>query len=117
MNKQTRQQGRISRHKRVRAKVQGTASCPRLCVFRGLKHVEAQIIDDEQNVTLVSYSSTKLKGKHKSKEDAGRMVGKEIGSAAVKKGVQRVVFDRGGYAYHGRVKALAQGAREAGLIF
>lgn len=109
---------RIRRHKRVRGKVFGTASTPRLCVYRSIANIYAQIIDDQAGKTLVSASSTEkdfgLAGGNV--EDA-KKVGLLIGQRAIEKGIENVVFDRGGYLYHGRVASLAEGAREAGLKF
>ena len=111
------------RHKRVRAKIAGNAERPRLCVFRSAKHTYAQLIDDEKGVTLVSVSDREVKRKTKSKTEKGTKVGlayevgKLIAERAREKKIEKVVFDRGGYRYHGRVKALAEGAREGGLRF
>ena len=103
---------------RIRNRVQGTAERPRLCVFRSLNNIYAQIIDDIKGVTLASASSLdpSLKGKGGNKE-AAREVGKLAAKAAADKGITSVVFDRGGYLYHGRVAELAEGAREGGLEF
>jgi len=102
------------RHRRVRAKIKGTAKIPRLCVFRSAKHIYAQLIDDDNGTTLVSVddSKSKLKG-----IAAGKEVGIMIAKKASEKEIKSVVFDRGGYKYHGRVKSLAEGAREGGLKF
>ena len=109
---------RIKRHKRVRAKIFGTASRPRLCVFRSLKNIYAQIIDDENGTTLASASSLgKDFAQYGGNKEAAKKVGEAIAKAAIEKGITDVVFDRGGYIYHGRVQALAEGAREAGLKF
>ena len=109
---------RKRRHCRVRAKISGTAACPRLCVYRSLNHIYAQIIDDVAGVTLVSASTLDkgFEGAAGNKE-AARKVGKILAERAKDKGIEAVVFDRGGYLYHGRVKALAEGAREGGLQF
>ena len=109
---------RIKRHKRVRGKVSGTAGRPRLSVFRSEKHIYAQIIDDVAGKTLVSASSVEkdFEGSGSNKE-AARKVGKTVAERAVKAGIEEVVFDRGGYIYHGRVQELAEGAREGGLKF
>ncbi|OIP79482.1 MAG: 50S ribosomal protein L18 [Parcubacteria group bacterium CG08_land_8_20_14_0_20_48_21] len=115
--KLTKHQGRIRRHKRIRATVRGTADRPRLCVFRGLRFIEAQIIDDAAGKTLCAVSSTTLTGKKGTKTEQSAQVGKQLGKIAKEKGIDTIVFDRGGYAYHGRVKALAESAREAGLQF
>ncbi len=109
---------RQKRHARVRAKIAGTTERPRLNIFRSEAHIYAQIIDDDKGVTLCSASSVEkdFGGKGSNKE-AARKVGKNIAERAVKKGITDVVFDRGGYIYHGRVKELAEGAREGGLKF
>ena len=109
---------RLKRHMRVREKVNGTAACPRLCVYRSNAHISAQIIDDNAGVTLVS-ASTYEKGFEGvgSNKEAARKVGKAIAERAVAKGISAIVFDRGGYVYHGRVMELAEGAREGGLKF
>ena len=99
---------RKRRHKRVRAKIKGTAKVPRLCVFRSSKYIYAQIIDDEKGKTLAS-----VNGKLASAAEIGKLIAKK----SVEKKINKVVFDRGGYKYHGKVKALADGAREAGLKF
>jgi large subunit ribosomal protein L18 len=117
MLKQTDRNGaRLRRHSRVRGKVRGTAERPRLAVFRSITHTYAQVIDDTAGRTLAAASTVKLKI---AKNDlaAAQAVGKDIAAKAVKAGVSKVVFDRGGYIYHGRVKALAEAAREAGLEF
>uniref|UniRef100_A0A7V3YK56 Large ribosomal subunit protein uL18 n=1 Tax=Candidatus Caldatribacterium californiense TaxID=1454726 RepID=A0A7V3YK56_9BACT len=110
---------RIRRHRRVRKKVRGTAERPRLSVFRSLKHIYAQIINDEEGRTLVAASSLspEIRGMQGTKTDIARAVGRLVAQKALEKGITKVVFDRGGYKYHGRVKALAEGAREAGLLF
>ena len=102
-------------HARIRAKLSGTGERPRLNVYRSLNHIYAQVIDDQTGQTLVSASSIKLKtgGNIASAKE----IGKAVGEAAVKQGIKKVVFDRGGYLYHGRIKALADAAREAGLDF
>ena len=101
---------------RIRGKVSGTASCPRLTVFRSNKQIYAQVIDDEAGVTLASASSLKLEAKG-TKQEIAALVGAEVAKAAIAAGVETVVFDRTGYLYHGRVKQLADSAREAGLKF
>ena len=112
---------RLQRHKRVRRKVSGTAQRPRLCVFRSSNNIYAQIIDDTNRVTLVAASSLDeaVKGavNHTGNKEAAKMVGEMVAKKAVEKGITEVVFDRGGYVYHGRVAALAEGAREGGLEF
>lgn len=112
-------QARMVRHKRVRAKISGTAETPRLCVYRSLAHIRAQIIDDVKGVTLVSASTLEksFEGVNGGNCSAAKEVGKLIAQRAAEKGIKNVVFDRGGYIYHGRVKELADGAREAGLEF
>ena len=109
---------RLKRHKRVRGKISGTAECPRLNVFRSTKNIYAQIIDDVKGVTLVAASSLdkEFNGNGGNKE-AARKVGEMIAKRAAEKGISQVVFDRGGYIFHGRVKELAEGAREGGLKF
>ena len=108
---------RQRRHARIRAKVSGTATCPRLCVFRSNKHIQAQIIDDEKGNTLVSCSTIDMKMSLGSNVEAAKKVGEELAKRCLAKNINNVVFDRGGYIYHGRVKALAEAAREAGLKF
>ena len=116
-----RNEVRKRKHFRVRRKISGTAERPRLCVFRSSKHIYAQVIDDVSGQTLVAASTLDeaLKGKlaYTGNKAAAREVGKLIGEKAIKKGIKTVVFDRGGYLYHGRVQELADGAREAGLEF
>ena len=109
---------RKKRHKRVRGKIEGTTERPRLNVFRSEKHIYAQIIDDTKGVTLCSASSLEkeFEGSGSNKE-AAKKVGGQIAERAVKLGIENVVFDRGGYLYHGRVKELAEAAREGGLKF
>ena len=109
---------RLRRHRRVRGKISGTAECPRLNVFRSTKNIYAQIIDDVKGVTLVAASSLdkEFNGNGGNKE-AARKVGEMIAKRAAEKGISQVVFDRGGYIFHGRVKELAEGAREGGLKF
>jgi len=107
---------RQKRHNRIRAKINGTAERPRLVVFRSLSNHYAQLIDDEKGVTLASFSDLKMKGKDK-KSDRAKKVGLELAKLAKEKGITKCVFDRNGYLYHGRVKAMADGAREGGLNF
>ena len=109
---------RLKRHARVRGKISGTAECPRLAVYRSNKNIYAQIIDDVKGATLVSASSLEagFEGIGSNKE-AAKKVGKMVAERAVQKGIEVVVFDRGGYIYHGRVSELAEGAREGGLKF
>ena len=109
---------RLKRHNRLRAKISGTAACPRLCVYRSNAHISAQIIDDERGVTLVSANTYEKSfegiGSNKA---AAKQVGLVLAQRALEKGISAVVFDRGGYIYHGRVSELAAGAREGGLKF
>ena len=116
-----RTRARIRRHRRVRKRVHGTAERPRLCVFRSLRSVYAQVIDDDAGRTLAQANSLEsglLPGDVPRRNvDAARVVGKAIGERAKTGGVSRIVFDRGGYLYRGRVRAVAEGAREAGLEF
>lgn len=114
---QDKNKSRQRRHERIRNKVIGTADCPRLNVFRSNANIHAQIIDDEKGVTLVSCSSVELKLENGSNIEAAKTVGTKIAERAKDKGIENVCFDRGGYIYHGRVKALAEAAREAGLKF
>ncbi|MDO6353778.1 MULTISPECIES: 50S ribosomal protein L18 [unclassified Caloramator] len=120
-SKPSRNEQRMRRHLRVRKKVFGTAERPRLNVYRSEKHMYAQIINDELGVTLVAASTLDKELRDKiaagSNKEAAREVGKLIAKRALEKGITKVVFDRGGYIYHGRVKELAEGAREAGLDF
>ena len=110
---------RLARHARVRKKVSGTAEAPRLCVYRSLKNIYAQIIDDTAGKTLVSASTldAELKANYGGNKDAAKAVGAAVAKKALAAGIECVCFDRGGYLYHGRVKELADGAREAGLKF
>jgi large subunit ribosomal protein L18 len=110
---------RLRVHKRIRHKVKGTVERPRLCVFRSLKHIYAQVVEDAQGRTLAAASSNEEgAGRASGGNVAGaKAVGRLIAERAKAKGIQKVVFDRGGYLYHGRVKALAEAAREAGLEF
>ena len=121
INKPNKNEVRLRKHDRVRKKIEGTPERPRLNVFRSLKHIYAQIIDDSTGNTLVAASTLDeaLKSKSKSggNKAAAREVGKLVAQKAVDKGIKQVVFDRGGYLYHGRIKELAEGAREAGLEF
>ena len=112
---------RRRRHVRVRKRVEGTASRPRLCIFRSLSHIYAQVIDDESGRTLVAASDLEKEARASvdgtRKTGRAALVGKLVGQRALQKGIKEIVFDRGGYKYHGRVKALAEAAREAGLKF
>ena len=115
--KESKNEMRKRRHTRVRNKVSGTAECPRLNVFRSNTQIFAQIIDDVKGTTLVSSSSVELKIKNGGNAEGAALVGKDIAEKALKAKIKNVVFDRGGYLYHGRVKALAEAARENGLEF
>ena len=122
MSTHPRRIARIRRHRRVRRRISGSAQTPRLAVYRSLKHIYVQVIDDEAEPTghtLVAASSVEpgLELQGKSKTDVAKAVGKLIGERATAAGIETVVFDRGGFPYHGRVKALAEAAREAGLKF
>ena len=109
---------RLKRHRRVRAKISGTAECPRLNVFRSLQNIYAQLIDDDKGVTLVSASTVEKDfEEYGGNKSAAHKVGELLAKRAADKGITDVVFDRGGYIYHGRVKELAEGAREGGLKF
>jgi large subunit ribosomal protein L18 len=121
MAKTTTRLARKRRHLRVRAKVSGTESRPRLCLFRSLNHIYAQLIDDTKGNTLTSASTLdpEIKGEvdGKAKTARAELVGSLLAKRAIEQGISQVVFDRGGYKYHGRVKALAEAARQAGLKF
>ena len=121
LKKADKNANRLQRHKRVRRKITGTTQRPRLCVFRSSNNIYAQIIDDANRVTLTAASSldAEVKGavNHGGNKEAAKMVGEMIAKKAVEKGITEVVFDRGGYLYHGRVQVLAEAAREAGLKF
>lgn len=118
ISKTNRKLERERRHKRVRTKISGTAECPRLCVFRSNTNVYAQIIDDTKGITLVQASTLdkEVKTKHSNKA-AAKEVGTLVAKRALEKNIKSVVYDRGGYVYHGVVKELAEAAREAGLVF
>ena len=118
ISKVNKNQDRKKRHARVRLKVNGTAECPRLCVYRSLTHIYAQIIDDVAGSTLVSASTVEKSFEgNGSNIEAAKKIGAIVAERALQKGIEEVVFDRGGYIYHGRVQALAEGAREGGLKF
>ena len=121
INKTIKNVARLRKHVRVRKKLEGTPERPRLNVFRSLNHIYAQIIDDTKGITLISASTLDeaLKGKVKSggNKEAAKEVGKLIAQKSLDKGIKSVVFDRGGYIYHGRIEQLAEGAREGGLDF
>ena len=118
----TSKEARVRRHQRVRKKVVGTPERPRLCVFRSLKHIYVQLFDDQNNKCLLTVSSLHADvrqriGEAKGKTAVGTLVGQIAAEKAMAAGIEAVAFDRGGYLYHGRVKALADGARKAGLKF
>jgi large subunit ribosomal protein L18 len=117
MSTLTKRQARERRHRRIRGKVAGTTERPRLAVFRSNRGIFAQLIDDQNGRTLASASWLALEGFSGNKTDQAAEVGKSLAAAAKQAGVETCVFDRGGYLYHGRVKALAEGAREGGLKF
>lgn len=121
MAKVVKRERLLRKHRRIRKKVFGTLERPRLAVYKSLKHIYAQIIDDVNGVTIVSASTLDKELKQKldklTKTEEAKEVGKLIAQKALKKGIKTVVFDRGGFIYHGRIKALAEGAREAGLEF
>ena len=121
MAEKTRSEARIRRHTRVRKSVHGTPQRPRLCVFRSLSEIYAQVIDDSEGNTLASASSIdqelRVQMKDLKKSEQAKLVGKMIAERAKSKGIKAVVFDRGGFKYSGRVKSLAEGAREGGLDF
>ena len=118
INKEAKNVARVRRHERVRAKISGTAERPRLCVFRSNKNIAVQVIDDVAGNTLVAASTLDKEIKTKASNiEAAKEVGDLIAKRAIKAGIKNVVFDRGGYIYHGKIKALAEAAREAGLEF
>ena len=118
INVSFKKEGRKKRHRSARKRIEGTAERPRLAVFRSAKHIYAQVIDDEQKKTLVATSDQKYeKGGDADKKVRAKKVGADIAAKCKEKGIDKVVFDRAGYKYHGRVSALAEGAREAGLKF
>lgn len=117
MPKTNRAVVRTAVHKRIRRKVSGTGERPRLAIYRSLNHIYAQVIDDQRGLTIVSASTTEkdLRGSSGGNIEAAKRVGREIAERAIARGIEQIVFDRGGYLYHGRVKALTDAAREAGL--
>ncbi|HHP50889.1 MAG TPA: 50S ribosomal protein L18 [Moorella mulderi] len=124
ISRESRKERWRRRHLRVRKRIMGTPERPRLCVYKSLKHIYAQIIDDTRGVTLVSASTLDPEfraqwngSKSCANKEAAREVGRLVGKRALARGIQKVVFDRGGTIYHGRVAAVAEGAREAGLEF
>ena len=116
-----RNQARLKRKKRIRKKIAGAPQRPRLSVFRSAKHIYAQIIDDATGTTLAAASSTEQRAKDapkfENKVAAAKFVGKLVGERALEKGIREIIFDRNGFLYHGRVKAVSEAAREAGLVF
>jgi len=121
LKKVDKNQKRVTRHERIRNKITGTPERPRLNIFKSSKHIYAQVIDDATGITLVSASTLDKELRDKvaelTKQEAAKLVGKTVGERAKEKDINAVVFDRGGYLYHGRVKLLAEGARESGLEF
>jgi len=118
VNRPNSNRARIKRHKRVRAKISGSAACPRLSVFRSLQHIYAQLIDDVKGVTLASASTVEKDFEnYGGNKSAARAVGETLAARAKEQGITQVVFDRGGYIYHGRIQELAEGARAGGLEF
>ena len=118
VSKTNRKLERERRHKRVRTKISGTAECPRLCVYRSNSNIYAQVIDDTKGITLASASTLDKEVKtKKSNKEAAKEVGTLVAKRAIEKNIKTVVYDRGGYIYHGIVKELAEAAREAGLEF
>ncbi len=121
IRRKDRNEARQRRHLRIRRRTEGTADRPRLCVFRSLAHIYAQVIDDRAGRTLVAASTLdpeiRTQAASAKKSEAGKMVGQLLARRALERGVRQVVFDRAGYLYHGRVRALAEGARKGGLEF
>lgn len=117
--KNKRAEGRLKRKSRIRKELSGSAERPRLCIFKSTKHLYAQIVDDTKGQTLASSSTIdkELKGKVKATVEGAKEVGKHLAKKAIEKGLRKVVFDRGGFRYHGLLKALAESARETGLEF
>jgi large subunit ribosomal protein L18 len=121
MAKKSRNDMRLARHVRVRKKLTGTPARPRMCVYRSLNNISVQVIDDTAGITLVAASSldkeVKTQAAYGGNKEAAKLVGAAVARKALEKGISEVAFDRGGFLYHGRVKELADGAREAGLKF
>jgi large subunit ribosomal protein L18 len=117
VSRQDSNKARQKRHTRVRAKISGTADCPRLSVYRSLNHIYAQLIDDVNGVTLTSAATVEKEFEYGGNIEAAKKVGELLAKRAAEKGIEECVFDRGGYIYHGRVAALAEGARAGGLKF
>lgn len=114
---QISQEKRAKRHRKIRKRISGTADKPRLCVFKSAKHIYAQLVNDEKGKTILALSDADIKKTKEAKVKVAAEVGKAIAKEALAKKIVNVVFDRGGYKYHGRIKALADGAREGGLKF
>jgi large subunit ribosomal protein L18 len=117
INKLSRDAHRVRIHRRLRKKVSGSPERPRLAVHRSIKHISAQVIDDRKGVTLASASTLEEGGANGGNVAGAKAIGRLVAERAIEKGIKKVVFDRGGYLYHGRVKAVAEAAREAGLEF
>jgi len=118
LKKPSRKELRKRRHRRIRRKLFGTSERPRLCVYKSLRHIHAQLVDDTAGRTLISASTLQLNGAAKGcNVESGKLVGKLIAQRALEKGIKQVVFDRSGYPYHGIIRALAESSREAGLVF
>ena len=117
MAKRSKREARLRRQRRVRRRVVGTSERPRLCVFRSAKHIYAQVIDDQNGSTLVSASSLTVKSDDGAKVGVAKAVGQAVAAAAKKAGINQVIFDRNGFLYHGRIAAVAEGARDGGLEF
>lgn len=119
LNKNVRSKVRVAKHRKIRNKIKGTSERPRLCVFRSNNHIYAQIIDDTKGITLAASGTLDkdIETEKKNNVEAAKVIGAAIAKKALDKGINTVVFDRGGYIYHGKVKALADAARETGLIF
>lgn len=118
--KSNKRNRRITRHRRIEAKMKGSAKCPRLCIFRSNQHIYAQLIDDEKHKTVLSASDRELKSKApktKIAAEVGKLIAKKAKNLPAGRQVEKIIFDRAGYKYHGRVKLLADGAREGGLKF
>lgn len=115
---QIKQEKRYRRHKRIRARIKGTKDRPRISIFRSNNHIFVQLIDDDKGKTLVSSNDLEIKGKKKlTKIEIAKEIGKEIAKKALAQKIKKAVFDRGGYKYHGKVKAIAEGARQGGIKF
>lgn len=113
----TKKEKRLNRHKKIRSKIYGTQDRPRLFVFRSNQHIYAQLVNDDKAKILISASDKDLKSTKGKKSDIAKLVGKLIAQKAIENKIEKVVFDRGGFVFHGRIKALADGAKEGGLKF